>query len=731
MMDKKGQITMFIIIGIVLLVGTGIILFLRSEFITSELEVQLELDKVSDEAKPIQDHVVQCIKDIGKDAVLRVASHGGYLDPGNLSLTSQSFVINKYAPTESDVVEVTNDHLVPYWWFMEGSNRCENCFITIRNMPSVESMEEEVSKYVSMKFLDCINEFESFEDRNILVEPEGPHGVMTDIIEDKVYVQVNYPLKVEYSGKTESMENFYGELNADLMGAYEAAKEITELQIQQQFLEQILMNLITAYGGIDSERLPPIGGITEGYVVEIWTESNVRDDLEKYLQSNIPLIQVENTKDAVKIEPETELGQGFAELMFIENEKDFNDKEVQFLFMDWDIFLEVTPSLGELIRPNIFRVEFPLNIARPIQTNHYYFYYDVSYPAVVYVRDETAFAGEGLSFMMALEANVRNNIDIIRWINGEGTDPHFDLDSVEVNVSGEEVPVGVDLETNETIYEEMEAPAPSLMCDQNQKISGDIKVAVYDKLTEEPIEEATIGYQCGKSQSCSVGATDDDGHYNGLFPICVGGFLKVDKTGYLTSIVELSILPGQEDNIIVFMEPFRDKKVEIQLIPAARLNLSWSVEQTKGLSFDPYDYDTTIINLLRAPEKAFEPVVSKLVEVHGTEQANVSLVPGTYQVDISFMNEEGIIIPARIEDYEGYEVEYPEVDMTPAFLGGASFNNATGYWVIDEETLDNNEVITFYVFRMNDPIVVEDLGAMGQFSNHSLFFREYMEPDWS
>jgi hypothetical protein len=179
------------------------------------------------------------------------------------------------------------------------------------------------------------------------------------------------------------------------------------------------------------------------------------------------------------------------------------------------------------------------------------------------------------------------------------------------------------------------------------------------------------------------------------------------------------------------MEPFRDKKVEIQLIPAARLNLSWSVEQTKGLSFDPYDYDTTIINLLRAPEKAFEPVVSKLVEVHGTEQANVSLVPGTYQVDISFMNEEGIIIPARIEDYEGYEVEYPEVDMTPAFLGGASFNNATGYWVVDEETLDNNEVITFYVFRMNDPIVVEDLGAMGQFSNHSLFFREYMEPDWS
>ena len=51
MMDKKGQITMFIIIGIVLLIGTGLILFLRSEFITSELEVQLELDKVSDTSK--------------------------------------------------------------------------------------------------------------------------------------------------------------------------------------------------------------------------------------------------------------------------------------------------------------------------------------------------------------------------------------------------------------------------------------------------------------------------------------------------------------------------------------------------------------------------------------------------------------------------------------------------------------------------------------------------------
>lgn len=732
MRDKKSQITLFIIIGIVLLLATGIVLYVRSQYIVTELEVQLELDKVSEEAKPVQDYVVQCLVDTGSDAVKRIASHGGYLGPGNASLTTTSFVINPDDPTQSDVVELIDDHLIPYWWFMEGNNMCEQCFVTIRNIPSIDMMEDDVSRYVDMQLSNCLDEFEAFAEKGVSVVPQGEYQIDTDIAEGSVYVQINYPLQVNIGGATESMENFYGEIPADLWTAYHTAKEITELEIQQQFLEQILMNLITAYSGLDTERLPPIASFTEGYVILFWLESNVEDQLQEILMSHIPLIQLENTKDAEKISPETEVGEGFTELLFIDNEKDFNDMEVNFVFKDWPIFLEITPKQGELLRPSSFRDEFPLSIAPPLQTNHYVFFYDVSYPTIVHVRDTNAFGGQGLNFMMALESNVRNNRDIVRWINGEGTDEHWDYNLVDIDWPEDlEIPAGYDPETNETVYEPLPEPTPTLICNQEQRISGEIEVAVYDKKTNDPIGDAAISYNCGNYDSCNIGAADSSGHYSGQFPICVGGFLKADKEGYLAGVTNLTTMPEEDQKVMIFLEPYREKKVEIKLLPTSRLNESISVAQLKGLAFDPDNNDETIINLMRAPEKIFEPIESSLAQVNGREIGNISLLPGTYQIEITFLKNDGIYIPATTKDYEGYEVDYPEVNMTPAFLGGASFNEETGYLVIDEETLDSKSTITFYVFRMNDPYEIEQLGEMGQFANYSNVYREFIEPDWS
>ena len=81
--SRKGQVTIFIIIGIVLLIiaGIGIYLF-NSTGVANLTDTEFESTKTVDtNLRPIKMFVEKCMNDVGSKALKKIGRQGGYIQP--------------------------------------------------------------------------------------------------------------------------------------------------------------------------------------------------------------------------------------------------------------------------------------------------------------------------------------------------------------------------------------------------------------------------------------------------------------------------------------------------------------------------------------------------------------------------------------------------------------------------------------------------------------------------
>lgn len=732
MSSKKGQVTIFIIVGLVILLAIGSFFYIRTKVTEAGLGIALKQDTAEGDALIVQSFVSECLEEVSKDAVLLLGQQGGYINLSRTDLHSQQFSISD-DPTSSDAVTFGGLE-IPYWWYEDSSHGCTRCSITTKNIPTVENMEEQTSAYVKEHIETCLNTFAALEEQGFTIEKSKQPQLTTALTEEGVYVQLVYPLTISKEGATTTLENWYTQINVPLLDFYEAANEIVSMEIKNQFLEQITLNIISAYGGLDEERLPPFAAFTEGYSIMYWTVPLVKEQLGKYLKTYIPMIQIQGTTGTLELEPKNDYGSGFFTMLSRESSYAFGGISVDFLSPitdDTNYYLDITPKTGELLKPTVYKQDFPVPFIPTIQTNHYAFYYDISYPVVVSLRDETALDGEGFTFFFAMENNIRDNRNLMEWAQGTGTYGAWDPTQVTIGLK-EGVPTtypsGFDTETNETIYSTMEEPEKTLICSASQRLSGEIALSAYDGISGEPIPSASVAFRCGTYQTCAMGATDSSGKYEDQFPICIGGAVKIEAEGYYSTYVNLDTEPEKEDKIIALLEPLKEVSVTIKFIPSARLDEGLSATALQNLAFDMDSTDTVLLTVEKVPDQLFETAYTQVVSVTKNEPATITLVSGTYTVNALLLNDPGVVIPARTEDIAGQEIEYPEVNIT--MLGQIVLDETTGEWIVESADLQDAAGVTFYVFRMNDPHVIEDLEELGEFGNYSAVYRDAVEPRW-
>ena len=118
-MKKRGQITIFIIFGLIFLLFFLIILFTKS----------YRIEKIgvisSDELNPIKYYVDLCAKSSSSDALYLLGVQGGYTAPPKLYFQSA------YAK-------------IAYWYY-KGED----------TSPTIEKMEQELSSYVNRALPEC------------------------------------------------------------------------------------------------------------------------------------------------------------------------------------------------------------------------------------------------------------------------------------------------------------------------------------------------------------------------------------------------------------------------------------------------------------------------------------------------------------------------------------------------------------------------------------------------
>ncbi len=178
---RRAQLTVFVIVGLVIMLSAATVLYYASKRIPIE-----EILLVPTEAKPVHDFVTNCIDIVAREAIERLGTQGGYINlPGIIAKTP-----NSYIPVDSSAVFKT-----PLWYY-EGEDRT----------PSIQDIEQDISAYITAQLRTCTREFTAHP--QFIIAEQANTTTATTLTEEDVRIKVIWPLLLTKGQTTTSIKDF-------------------------------------------------------------------------------------------------------------------------------------------------------------------------------------------------------------------------------------------------------------------------------------------------------------------------------------------------------------------------------------------------------------------------------------------------------------------------------------------------------------------------------------------
>lgn len=177
---KKAQITIFIIIGIVLLFGSAAFFYIQKSINGEKLGVTTSLTtekptyiKGSEESQ-IKTYVETCMKNVAVPGIYELARNGGFIYYFNHTLITEYEDIAYHYEYGNDV------------------------------SPSIEFMQNELNKFIENSIPFCINNFE-----NLHFEIEtGKFNSSTQFTNNEIILNAKYPVTIIKEGSRKTIESY-------------------------------------------------------------------------------------------------------------------------------------------------------------------------------------------------------------------------------------------------------------------------------------------------------------------------------------------------------------------------------------------------------------------------------------------------------------------------------------------------------------------------------------------
>ncbi len=504
---KKGQITIFIIIGILILVASATYIYVKTRILEEELPIVIPIvEKVPIEVQPIKDFIEACVYQVGTEGLILLGQQGGYMDLAGFSIND--------ALTFSE-----GDNLaIPYWWHMSSDDKCtENCVFKSgvpplhRIRPTDNSIESNLDRYVNKNLASCTGRFEDFEEQGFSFIM-GDITTKSTVTKEDVVITVNWPIEVKREAKTK-IKSFQTRVPVNLDRIYALGAGITDYEAENMFLEKQATDLIAGFSTLQNDRmLPPMGGSDfECGSKKIWLKTETKENLGKVLMSYVPLLQVYGGLNYVAPSFLDALKQSIYTGMIVPIDPFLSrGLETSFVYLDWPIYLNIAPSRGELIQGGDVSIHLPF---LGFCMNSYDFTYDLSYPVLVQIYDPAALNGKGYYFKFAIEENLRNS-------------------EAMFTAAQEALPTAIE---------------ESLFCNANQFLTGKITIETKDAKTDSPLPGVSVAFCIPDSKGscdanyCFIGTTKIENGKAVLtskFPIGVGLLILTPASPDYVSAVE-------------------------------------------------------------------------------------------------------------------------------------------------------------------------------------------------
>jgi hypothetical protein len=377
MFHKKGQVTIFIIIAIILVAAVIVFFAFRGLFSSESFPHSIQ---------PAYTSFLSCLQEdliVGIDIL---ESQGGYIyapeyEPGSL-----------YMPFSSQLNFLGNP--IPYWYYVSGNN------IQKEQVPSRTEMEKDLEKFIEGQISTCV--LDSYYEQGFEIEKGLPEA---DVSIKKDEVEVNLKMNLVFSKDEDNAiaENHNVAVKSNLGNLYDAAREIYSYEQNNLFLETY---------GVDTLRLyAPVDGVEMTCAPMTWNADEVFDELENAIEANTLALKIKGGDYTLNDK----------ENKYFVLDLPVSESQVNVLFLNsknWPKSFEVTPAEGNLL------------IAEPIGNQQglgilgfcyapYHFIYDVKYPVLVQI-----YSGEEI-FQFPLAVVIKSNKPREALKDATAIDPGF------------------------------------------------------------------------------------------------------------------------------------------------------------------------------------------------------------------------------------------------------------------------------------------------------------------
>ncbi len=203
---KKGQLTVFVLLGLFILLVTVGYLYFTGAIFSSQLDAQkAKLAEVPSQFLPVRSVMEQCATEVALDARTYVFLRGA----GEEGVYVQEF-----------------DYSVAYWH--DG---------VAKTVPSLDAVEDALSAYLVDHYLTCVDDFSlldgfTFDGAAVAASAEiGP---------ERLVFVVDYPIKVGHKGVHKKMPAVVAELDSSFVTLYTAAETLLDAPTSEVDLTSLM-----------------------------------------------------------------------------------------------------------------------------------------------------------------------------------------------------------------------------------------------------------------------------------------------------------------------------------------------------------------------------------------------------------------------------------------------------------------------------------------------------------
>ncbi len=610
--QKKGEVTTFVIVGIIIVVLAVTLFFARNTVLFRNLisETQKTIT-VPEQAKIVKVQVESCIRDTIKDGADLMMSRGGYIviptDP----------MPRGPANMFSNYVDIFNEgsSTVPYWYY-QAANGVDKV-----QVPEMNAVRSQLENYLNSNIVDCLDRFSLLRGRGYEIAYSEPKSRVS-ILDDEIKSDVAFSIDLRLRDFNFEFDDFSVSVESGLGRMYKAARDVLSAENEKNFLENYALDSMVVYDSI------PFSGVDFECSPRTWQRSKVIEAMKNVFATNIPAIKV---KDSDYV-----LADDFDKYFVSDIGKDYEDLSFQFFYSpEWPLAIDILGEDGEILRGKPFASESTVGkfVNQFFCANNYHFVYNIKFPVIVVLRD----GASGEVFQFATQVVIDHNQPRQNKINI----PTLELETEICDKEGAE----------STIYVLGYRPDGSVGS----------------------LPDARVSLKC-LNEVCEIGRTTWNGEDYSIranVPACFNGIITADKEGYVGNKEMVSTSEGSSMSLI--LEKLYDLDVEVMVVSDSGVSPAQPTEQVI-FTFDNknVDYSTSLIvpgmKTVKLAPGNYEVRVSTLVQSSGFT------IPAKEIKSCVDAPREGLLGLAGLTEKKCVNAKADEVKLDQAMVGGSTYS---------------------------------------------------------